>query len=189
MRFFCFLFIPLLAILTFGAVNASASDEAPFLLPSPQNLAHIKTAVITTNKGTIIIELFPEVAPWHVANLKFLADRDFYDNIQFHLFRPGYIIQAGTPTPSNPDGGPGYSLPPEFSSSPHVRGTFGMARRPDVVNPSRSSHGSQFHILLRDAPQMDGSFTVLGQVIKGMDVADKLEKGDKIKDFVVYIRP
>ncbi|MCB0328576.1 MAG: peptidylprolyl isomerase [Bdellovibrionales bacterium] len=168
---------------------AQEEQQVPFKLPPRSELLRIKSAVLTTNKGRIIFELYPETAPWHVANFKFLADNDFYDGIRLHIHRRGEIIQMGTPRLADPDGGPGYSLPPEFSERSHVRGTLGMARRPDIINPSRKSHGSQFHILLTDASRLDGSFTVFGKVVKGMDVADSLRRGDVIQDLTVFVRP
>lgn len=167
---------------------ALAQEGVPFQLPPKKELRKLQTAVLKTSRGRIIIELYPEIAPYHVANLKFLADQDFYDGIRFHITRPGIIIQAGTPRRDDPDAGPGYSLPPEFSDLRHVRGVVGMARRPDLLNRGRNSHGSQFHILLTDASKMDGSFTIFGRVVKGMDVADDIVKGDRIEDLVVYVR-
>lgn len=160
----------------------------PFKLPPQKELSKLRTAVLKTEKGTIIFELFPEIAPWHVANLKFLADRNFYDGLTFHIVKDQYIAQAGSPNQRNPDSGPGYEIPAEFSDQKHLKGALGMARRPDVINPARSSHGSQFHIILGDSPHMNGAFTVMGRVIRGVSVLDRLEKGDKIIDLTVYVK-
>ena len=179
----------LIAVSFFSPIVSSAQDRVPYSLPPTEDLLRLRSALLITEKGKIVIELFPDKAPWHVANFKFLADQDFYDGIRFHIHRPGKIIQGGTPRADNPDAGPGYTLPPEFSDLTHQRGTIGMARKPDVMNRQRNSHGSQFHILLKNASRMDGSFTVFGKVIKGMDVADSLRKGDRIKDLIVYVKP
>jgi len=193
MRFFSnilsiFLLLPaFLALL--GPHTVLSEEQVPFQLPSPSQLQRIKTAVLDTSRGRIVFELYPEKAPWHVANFKYLADKNFYDGIQFHIHQDGKIIQGGTPDPKDPDAGPGYSLPPEFNGLPHKRGTLGMARKPDLLNPYRSSHGSQFHILLTDASKMDGSFTVFGQIIEGLDIADSLGKGDTIHSLIVYLKP
>jgi cyclophilin family peptidyl-prolyl cis-trans isomerase len=135
----------------------------------------------------MVFELFPEIAPWHVANFKYLADKGFYSDAKFTIYKPNYIIQVGPP--SGRVNGPGYSLPPEFSSRNHSRGTLGMARRYDDLNPERRSNGSQFHILLSDAKHMDGSYTIFGALRRGDDVLANLRAGDSILQVIVYIRP
>ena len=164
-----------------------AESEIPFTLPGKTELEKLKTAVIFTNKGQIRVELFPDEAPWHIANLKYLADKGYYKNTKFHLFIEDYIIQGGDPTGTG-KGGPGYTLPPEFSSRKHQAGTFGMARIPDFHNPERRSNGSQFHILLSPAYKMDNEYTIMGEVVNGMNVVKNLRKGDIIKDLIVYVR-
>lgn len=167
--------------------TAQAESRIPFELPPKDKLANIRSAVIETSKGTIYLELFPSDAPWHVANFKYLADQGFYRNLPFHLYYPGFIIQGGAPH-GDANAGPGYSLPAEFNSLTHERGTLGMARVMDQLNPERRSSGSQFHILLSTASHMNGSYTIFGRVAKGMDVVDKLRAGDKIRDVIVYVR-
>ena len=193
MRFFSFILSNLLFLSAFSYLMLPmallSQEQVPFQLPSPSELKRIKTAILQTSRGRIEFELYPEKAPWHVANFKYLADRNFYNGIRFHIHQAGKIIQGGTPNPKNPDAGPGYSLPPEFNDIPHDRGSLGMARWPDLLNPYRSSHGSQFHILLTHASKMDGSYTVFGKIIDGFEVADSLRKGDMIVDLTVYLRP
>lgn len=182
----------ILALVVFGAgiLPASAlAKDPPFKLPQPQELGRIKSAIIYTNRGNLYFDLFPELAPWHVANFKYLADKGFYHNLRFHLFIPNYIIQGGASDPSKPDSGPGYSLPAEFSDEKHVPGTLGMARKIDFLNPERRSHGSQFHILLTDAPPMNGRYTIFGRLVSGMKVLESLRKGDIIQDIKVFVRP
>jgi cyclophilin family peptidyl-prolyl cis-trans isomerase len=188
MRFFIISIIFILSTTILLATRIIAEEAIPFQLPPKKELSKLKTAVIRTEKGTMIFELYPETAPWHVANFKFLADKNFYDGLKFHIFRPGYIIQGGSPKKNAPDAGPGYELPPEFSTRPHQRGTLGMARKPDALNPSRNSHGSQFHIILGDASHLNGSFTVFGQLVKGSTVLNQLERGDTINSVTVYVR-
>ncbi|MBX7143751.1 MAG: peptidylprolyl isomerase [Oligoflexia bacterium] len=163
-----------------------AESDPPFNLPPKQELQKLQSAIIYTGKGEIYFELYPQDAPWHVANFKYLADKGFYRNRRFHLYYPGYVIQGGSPD-GKPSGGPGYSLPAEFNKHPHELGTLGMARQPDYINPERRSNGSQFHILLSDAPHMDGAYTVFGKVVKGLNVLQKLRKDDLIQDIKVYI--
>ena len=173
---------------------AQSQQEPPFQLPERPEVLKIRSAIIETAQGKLYIELYPEEAPWHVSNFKYLADKGFYSGTTFHLYKPGYIIQGGDPR-GNGLGGPGYTLPPEFSRRNHTFGTLGMARKPDtvgdqkkVVNPERRSSGSQFHILLGDAPHMDGSYTIFGRVVGGLDVLKKLQEGDSISKVTVYIR-
>lgn len=178
----------ILYILLTLQTNSQAESRIPFVLPPEKELSKLQKAVIFTNKGNITIELYPLEAPWHVANLKYLADKGFYRNLSFHIQIKDYIVQGGDPTGLG-KGGPGYSLPPEFSERRHETGTFGMARLNDSRNPERRSNGSQFHILMQANPRMDGSYTIVGKVIAGMQVVRKLRKGDKIEDVIVYVRP
>jgi len=138
-----------------------------------------KVAVLTTVQGPIVIRLFPQDAPRTVANFVALVSKGFYDSLTFHRVHPGFVIQGGDPNSrdANPfndgQGGPGYTVPAEIGRK-HVKGAVAMARLPDVVNPKRESNGSQFYIALRDLPQLDGGYTVFGQVIAGWDTIDKL---------------
>jgi cyclophilin family peptidyl-prolyl cis-trans isomerase len=191
MKAFVALIIMALTVLVHRPACAA---EPPFDLPPKAEVLKIRSAILETNRGRIYLELFPEEAPWHVANFKYLADKGFYRNLSFHFFQPEYLIQGGDPL-KNGRGGPGYDLPPEFSSRNHSFGTLGMARKPDVdsktgkrANPERRSNGSQFHILLNDAPHMDGHYTIFGKVVGGADVLKSLKRGDKIVNLTVFIR-
>jgi cyclophilin family peptidyl-prolyl cis-trans isomerase len=174
--------------------KASAEHEPPFELPARSEVLKIRSAILETSQGKLYFELLPEEAPWHVANFKYLADKGFYNGLSFHLYMPGYLIQGGDPR-GNGSGGPGYVLPAEFSERNHRFGTLGMARIPDgytkkkrALNPQRNSNGSQLHILLADAPHMDGRYTVFGKLTAGQDVLARLRKGDSITKLTVYIR-
>jgi cyclophilin family peptidyl-prolyl cis-trans isomerase len=175
-----------LILLLLSMVSVAAyADEPPFELPARNELLKLKTAVITTSKGAMRFELFPEDAPWHVANFKYLADKGFYRGLTFSYFHPGYIIQGGAP---RGESGPGYSLPAEFSNRKHEFGVLGMARRKDFVNPERRSNGSQFHILLKSDERMDGVYTIFGKLIEGDEVLNSLNAKDTIVDVKVYVR-
>lgn len=132
-------------------------------------------AVIETKFGEIKLRFFPDVAPNHVNNFIELAKKGFYDGTIFHRVIPGFMIQGGDPNTKGSDisrygmGGPGYQLKAEFNNRPHKRGTLSMAR---AANPD--SAGSQFFICVADAPFLDRQYTVFGEVISGMDVADKI---------------
>lgn len=132
-------------------------------------------AVIETKFGNIELRFFPEVAPNHVKNFIELAKKGFYDGTTFHRVIPGFMIQGGDPNSRNPDrtkhgiGGPGYTLKAEFNEKPHKRGTLSMARS---ANPD--SAGSQFFICVADSFFLDRQYTVFGEVVSGIEVADKI---------------
>ncbi len=188
------LFILALYIGTFLSPTLSFAKDPPFNMPPKGEVLKIRSAIVETSKGKLFLELFPEEAPWHVANFKYLADKHFYKNLTFHFSQRDYLIQGGDPL-GNGRGGPGYDLPAEFSDRDHTLGTVGMARKPDVdtktgrrANPERRSNGSQFHILLTDAPHMDGHYTVFGKVVGGFDTLKELRAGDRIIKVTVFIR-
>jgi len=132
------------------------------------------TAIVKTERGDITMQLRPDLAPEHVNSLVFLAREGYYDGITFHRVVPGFVIQGGDPTGTG-SGGPGYTLPAEFSSEPFVRGILGMARSNDP-----NSAGSQWFVTLEDAFNLNDQYTVFGSVTDGMDVVDCIEVGDKI---------
>ena len=150
----------------------SSTDQA---MPSSTEK---EVAVIETRVGKIVIELFPDKAPKHVENFKKLARDGFYDGITFHRVIPGFIIQGGDPNSKDEDrsndgyGGPGYSLPQELNDISHVKGVLSMAR-------SNADSGSQFFIMVGDAPHLDPDFSAFGKVIEGIDVADQIANVDK----------
>jgi peptidyl-prolyl cis-trans isomerase B (cyclophilin B) len=188
------LFIIALYMGTLLFPTLSFAKDPPFNMPPKAEVLKIRSAIVETSKGKIFIELFPEEAPWHVTNFKYLADKNFYRNLTFHFAQRDYLVQGGDPL-GNGRGGPGYDLPAEFSNRNHVLGTVGMARKPDVdektgkrANPERRSNGGQFHILLTDAPHMDGHYTVFGKVVGGFDTLKSLRAGDRIVKVTVFIR-
>lgn len=134
-----------------------------------------EVAVIETTLGTIEFELLSDQAPGHVKNFKTLAKSSFYNGTTFHRVIPGFMIQGGDPNTKDNDrdndgfGGPGYQIKAEFNDTPHKRGIVSMARS---QNPD--SAGSQFFIVVKDSPFLDGKYTVFGRVTRGMDVADKI---------------
>ena len=136
---------------------------------------------MVTSKGTIKLRLFPDVAPQHVNSFVFLRREGFYDGLTFHRYEPGFVIQGGDPV-GNGTGGPGYNLPAEFSERPHNPGTLAMARS---SNPN--SGGSQFYITLANANFLDRQYTVFGEVTDGMDVVQKIRKGDTIQSVTVEV--
>ena len=142
---------------------------------SSDNMSDRQIAVIETNFGNIVIQLYPDVAPGHVENFVKLAQDGFYDGSTFHRVIPDFMIQGGDPNSKDEDrsndgqGGPGFTINAEFSDVPHKRGILSMARAQDP-----NSAGSQFFIVVKDSNFLDGQYTVFGEVIEGMDVADKI---------------
>jgi cyclophilin family peptidyl-prolyl cis-trans isomerase len=132
-------------------------------------------ATIETTKGTIKFRFFPNEAPGHVENFKKLAGEGFYDGALFHRVIPGFMIQGGCPNSKKDNrgmhgtGGPGYTIKAEFNKIKHKRGIVSMARS---TNPD--SAGSQFFICVKDSLFLDGQYTVFGEVVEGMDVADAI---------------
>jgi peptidyl-prolyl cis-trans isomerase B (cyclophilin B) len=133
-------------------------------------------AVIKTKYGNMEIVLFPEKAPNHVQNFIKLAKSGYYNGTIFHRVIPGFMIQGGDPNTKDPNktdtygmGGPSEKLKAEFNDTPHRRGIVSMARTNDP-----NSAGSQFFIVVKDSNFLDGQYTVFGQVVKGMEVADKI---------------
>jgi peptidyl-prolyl cis-trans isomerase B (cyclophilin B) len=137
----------------------------------------MKNPIITMtmeNGGVIKAELYPEIAPNTVRNFVDLINRGFYDGLIFHRVIPGFMIQGGCPEGTGM-GGPGYSIKGEFTSNgfkntlKHTKGVLSMAR---AMHPD--SAGSQFFIMVADAPHLDGQYASFGKVIEGMEVADKI---------------
>src|SRR5215469_2320879 len=144
-----------------------------------RNTGHYAT--LETDRGSIIIELYPEVAPKTVENFEKLVNQGFYNNLIFHRVVPGFVVQGGDPA-GNGTGGPGYDVEGEIKpGEKHLRGTVATARTGDEVNPKRRSSGSQFYICLEPQPGLDGQYTIFGQVVSGMDVIDKIQRGDRMK--------
>ena len=157
-------------------------------------------AVITTSKGVIRVQLAGKDAPIHVGNFVELAQKGFYDNLKFHRYVPGFVIQGGCPNTrdlSTQDviakakspfaglgtGGPGYSIKEEFSTNPnnkHLDGSLAMARSQDP-----NSAGSQFYLCLGAQPMLDSGYTVFGQTVDGMDVISQLRVGDVIESIEI----
>ena len=133
-------------------------------------------AVIKTKLGDMEIVFFPDKAPNHVQNFIKLAKSGYYNGTIFHRVIPGFMIQGGDPNTKDPKkpetygmGGPNEKLNAEFNDTPHRRGIVSMARTNDP-----NSAGSQFFIVVKDSNFLDGQYTVFGEVVKGMEVADKI---------------
>lgn len=129
---------------------------------------------IKTAKGDIVFKLLPEAAPNTVARFKELVSQGFYNGTVFHRVIPGFVIQGGDPKGTG-TGGSGTKLKAEFSELKHKKGTVAMARAQDI-----NSADSQFYIALGKQPHLDGKYTIFGDVTEGIEVLDKIKKGDKM---------
>ena len=173
MKYLRFFFVVL--VIGFFVQNVSAEiKEKKFTKGEIKKMAETR-AVIETKFGNIELKFFPDVAPNHVNNFIELAKKGFYDGTTFHRVIPGFMIQGGDPNSKSPDksthgmGGPGYTVKAEFNAMPHKKGTLSMAR-----SASPDSAGSQFFICVAAAPFLDRQYTVFGEVVSGIEVADKI---------------
>jgi len=173
MRFFR-ICLPLL-LMTFFVVSAYAGPVSKkFTKEEIKKMSETK-AVIETKFGNMEIRFFPDAAPDHTSNFIELAKKGFYNGTTFHRVMPGFMIQGGDPNSKSEDrtthgmGSPGYTIKAEFNERSHKKGILSMARSADP-----DSAGSQFFICVADAPFLDRQYTVFGEVVSGMDVADKI---------------
>ena len=134
------------------------------------------TLILETTKGKVSIAMRPDLAPGHVAHIKALVRKGFYDGIVFHRVIDGFMAQTGCPHGTG-TGGSGKKLKAEFNREPHVRGTVSMARSSDP-----DSGDSQFFICFDDASFLNGKYTVWGQVTEGMDHVDKIKRGEPVQN-------
>jgi len=160
-RLFAVVFFVLL-----GATHAFA-QQAPGA--DPQN-----TILLDTQHGQVVIRLRADLAPKHAERIKTLTREKFYDNVPFHRVIAGFMAQTGDGEKGNGTGKSKYpDLPAEFSTVPFRRGIVGMARRGDSVN----SANSQFFIMYAENSGLNNQYTVIGEVVSGMDAVDKIKKG------------
>ena len=156
------------------AIIAALVCVAPAIAqPPPANLDKANAIVIDTTQGRIVIKLRTDIAPQHAERIEQLARDGFYNNVPFHRVMDGFMAQTGDGQNFNGTGGSKYpNLKQEFSKVHFKRGIVGMARRGDSVD----SANSQFFIMFADGASLDGQYTVIGEVVQGMDVVDKLKK-------------
>jgi peptidylprolyl isomerase len=161
------------------AILAALMCVAPaFAQPLPANLDKANAIVIDTTKGRIVIKLRTDLAPQHAERIKTLAREGYYNNVPFHRVIDGFMAQTGDGQNYNGTGGSKYpSLKAEFSNVPFKRGIVGMAR-----SASNDSANSQFFIMFGDGSFLNGKYTVIGEVVSGMDVVDKIKRGEPVPD-------
>lgn len=155
-----------------AAASGLALAATPLGALAAGDPAHVVN--LHTKDGKVVIQLRPDLAPKHVAQIETLVKRKFYDGIVFHRVIDGFMAQTGDPTGTGTGKSDLPNIPAEFSKAHFGRGTVGMARSqmPDSAN-------SQFFICFGDAGFLDGQYTVVGEVVSGMDVVDKIKKGSK----------
>lgn len=163
------LFAAALALCSSLAIaQTPAPTAAQAARSSPEN-----TMILDLKDGRVTIRLRPDLAPKHVAQIKALVKRGFYDGIVIHRVIPGFMAQTGDPTGTGAGGSNLPNIPSEFTVEPFKRGTIGMARGSDP-----NSANSQFFIMFGDGSFLNGQYTVVGEVVSGMDAVDKIKKGD-----------
>lgn len=168
------LLFPLIAL---GLSTAAVGQLAPLpaIVPPPAVAADPanRLSLELSNGGTVVILLRPDLAPNHVARIRELVRRGFYDGLIFHRVQPDFMAQGGDPTGTGEGGSELPDLKAEFSNVPFLRGMVGAARTdaPDTAN-------SQFFIMFVTNNNLDGNYTVFGRVISGMDAVDRIEPGE-----------
>ena len=163
------LFAAMLAFLLVPMASVTAQDL------DPENTINLQL-----KDGTVVIKLRPDLAPKHAERIKTLAREGFYDGVVFHRVIDGFMAQTGDPTGTGSGGSDYPDLPAEFSDVPYERGIVGMARTPDP-----NSANSQFFIMFGPAPSLNGQYTVLGEVVSGMEHVDAIKKGDQARNGLV----
>ena len=173
-------FILIAALLALGITACKARTDGDQGADKPSEgepeMNQIFATITMENGGVIKLELYPDIAPQSVRNFCYLARQGFYDGLTFHRIIPGFMIQGGDPEGTG-SGGPGYCIKGEFASNgfentlKHTRGVISWARRGD---PYKDSTGSQFFIMHKDAPHLDGAYAAFGKVVEGIEVVDEI---------------
>jgi cyclophilin family peptidyl-prolyl cis-trans isomerase len=163
------------AALLIAAAPAPVAPPAPSIAPPPEVAANPANHLFLdlSDGGTVEVVLRPDLAPHHVERIQTLVRQGFYNGLTFHRVIPGFMAQGGDPTGTGEGGSKLPDLKAEFTSVPFLRGTVGAARAesPDSAN-------SQFFIMFVPHPELDGRYTVIGRVVKGMDAVDQIAPGE-----------
>src|SRR5437868_2341865 len=162
-----------LLTLCLAVVLPPVAQAQPAPSSDPQN-----TILLDTTKGRVTIRLRPDLAPKHAERIRTLSRDGFYNNAPFHRVIAGFMAQTGDGSRGDGTGGSKYpNLPAEFSNVPFKRGIVGMARAQDP-----NSANSQFFIMYAEGAFLNGKYTVVGEVLFGMEVVDKIKKGEPVVD-------
>ncbi|MBI4273117.1 MAG: peptidylprolyl isomerase [Rhizobiales bacterium] len=161
-------------VLVAAALICAAPAVAQQRLPAgldPQN-----TVLLDTSYGRVVIKLRSDLAPKHAERIKLLTREKFYDNVPFHRVIDGFMAQTGDGERGNGTGKSKYpNVPAEFSNVPFKRGTVGMARASDP-----NTANSQFFIMFAEGSFLNGKYTVIGEVVSGMEAVDKIKRGEPV---------
>ncbi len=164
-----------LSVFIYGG-NGQVWAKDPQIVLVAEGSGKAPRAVLKTKFGEMEIVFFPELAPKHVKSFLTLAKKGYFNGTIFHRVIPGFMIQGGDPKTKDPSkikefgtGGPGYTVPAEFNKIPHEKGILSAARTADP-----NSAGSQFFIMVARSKSLDGQYTVFGEVVKGIEVADQI---------------
>ena len=172
-------------LLLTAIVGLFATQSCKEDVEEPPVVQHEKDTIveISTSFGNMYLYMY-QGTPLHRANFHKLAGEGFYDQTEFHRIIPNFMIQGGDPNSKDMDrtndgrGGPGYTIPAEINTDKfrHIKGAIAAARLPDQVNPDKESSGSQFYIVVSESgtKHLDGNYTVFGQVLEGVEVADSI---------------
>jgi peptidylprolyl isomerase len=172
--------VHLFAVL-FPVVAALICTAPAIAQPLPAGVDPQNAILIDTKYGRVVIKLRPDLAPKHAERIKTLARDKYYDNVPFHRVIAGFMAQTGDGQRGDGTGGSKYpNLPAEFTNTPFTRGVVGMARAQDP-----NSANSQFFIMFGDGSFLNGKYTVVGEVVSGMDAVDKLKKGPEAQNGAV----
>lgn len=174
MKKFIFALVAALSVTLSVFAATKNSGESPIEVKDPEN-----TLVMQLKDGDVIIEMYPDAAPKHVARIKELVRQGFYNGLKFHRVIDGFVAQTGDPR-GNGTGGSGLQLKAEFNDRHHGRGAVSMAR-----GAFQDSADSQFFICLTDQSYLDGKYTLWGQVISGMEYVDNIKKGNPVANGIV----
>ena len=159
--------------------NSDKNYAEEEVIPDDVNLDNL--LLMELKDGVVVIELYPDKAPWHVYRVKLLTANGFYDGLTFHRVIKNFMVQTGDPTGTGMGGSQYGPLRSEFNDLKHIRGIVSMARSSDV-----NSANSQFFIVTaKKAPHLDNQYTIFGKVIKGMDLIDNIKVGDNTNNGMV----
>lgn len=167
------------SLFSLTSVNGQSKENTNNQGKQEKKLSENPKVKIETPLGNMVMVLRADVAPLHAQNFVKLVSEKFFDGTTFHRVIPNFMIQGGDPNSKTENrmshgiGGPGYTIPAEINL-PNTRGSVAAARQGDQVNPKRESSGSQFYINVANNKFLDGQYTVFGEIVEGMDVADKI---------------
>jgi peptidylprolyl isomerase len=160
-----------------AALALALSVIAPAAAQTAAPATASPTLTLETTKGPVVIRLRSDLAPEHAKRLTQLAKDGFYNNVPFHRVIEGFMAQTGDPTGTGTGKSSYPDLKAEFTKTPFVRGTVGMAR-----SSSPNSANSQFFICFGDASFLNGQYTVVGEVVSGMENVDKIKRGEPVQN-------